>query len=197
MSDHEGTAAFGQPTEDATERNSEPARVVCDELRIRHTQCVECAASSSLVGPAPTVLDLRPQAWLDDDAAQHTLAERGNEAGQRLGRALGAARDREVVAAAKACANLECCLHSLGGKHVTVRVGVPPKLDLPTHVDDANSGVGTLKWAGRCHADAGTPGHYDSRERGRSHVVADVCLTPPPATQEPRRSEVASRASLH
>jgi len=37
---------------------------------------------------APAVLDLRPQARLDDDPARHLPAERGEEAGERLRRSL-------------------------------------------------------------------------------------------------------------
>jgi hypothetical protein len=67
------------------------------------------------------------------------LAERGEEAGERLRRALGAGRDRELVAASEACADLQRCRHALGGEDVFVGVGVPPELDLPTHLGDANS----------------------------------------------------------
>jgi hypothetical protein len=67
------------------------------------------------------------------------LAERGEEAGERLRRALGAGRDSEVVAAPEACADLQRCRHPLGGEDVSVGVGVPPQLDLLGHPGDANS----------------------------------------------------------
>src|ERR671937_387348 len=49
-------------------------------------------------------------------AARHLLTERGEEAGERLRRALGAGRNRKVVAAAKAGADLKRCRHPLGGE---------------------------------------------------------------------------------
>ena len=96
-------------------------------------------SSSFLVGCAPAILNLRAQPQFDHDAPWNVLAERRDEACKRLRRPLRACRDRELVAALEPGADLKCCRHSLGGKHVVIRVGVPPKLDLPTHVDDANS----------------------------------------------------------
>jgi hypothetical protein len=67
------------------------------------------------------------------------LAERREEAGERLRRALGACRDREVVAAPEACPDLQRRRHALGGEDVLVGVGVSPELDLPAHLADASS----------------------------------------------------------
>ena len=123
----------------ATERGAEPLRVFCDELRIGLAERPERAASCLLVGRAPAVLDLRPQARFEHDPGRHFLAECGEEAGERLRRTLGAGRDREVVAAPKACPDLQCCRNALGSEDVVVGVGVPPELDLPTHLGDGNS----------------------------------------------------------
>ena len=67
------------------------------------------------------------------------MAEGGEEAGERLRRALGAARDCEVVAALELCADRKRCRHSRRGEDVVVGVGVSPQLDLLRHRGDANS----------------------------------------------------------
>jgi hypothetical protein len=139
VADDEGAAAVGQDFEDATERGAEPLRVLRHELRIGLAKRPQRAASRLLVSGAPAILDLRPQARLDNDAAGHVLAERREEAGECLRRALGAGRDRELVAAPETCPDLQRRRNALGGEDVLVGVRVPPELDLPAHLGDASS----------------------------------------------------------
>jgi hypothetical protein len=139
VADRDCAAVLGQPVEDAAERSAEPLGVLHDKLRIGLAERLEPAASGRLVGRAPALLDLRPQAKLDDDAARHLLAERSEEAGERLRRPLGARRGRDVIAAAQARPELKRRRHARGCEDVTIGVRVAPELDLPAHAADANS----------------------------------------------------------
>ena len=130
MPDDQGAAIVGQAVEDAAERGAEPLRVLGDELRVGLAQCLERAASRFLVRGAPAVLDRRPQARLDHHARRHLLVERGEEAGERLRRALCTGRYCEVIAAAEAAADLQRCRYACGSEDVSVGVGVAPELDL-------------------------------------------------------------------
>ena len=86
-----------------------------------------------MVRGAPSALDLRPQAGLDNHSCRHLLCEGRQEAGKRLRRTLGAGRNSKVVVAAEARSNRQRGPYTFGGEDVTVGVGVPPKLDLLGH----------------------------------------------------------------
>ena len=138
VADSDRPAAVRQTVEDPAESRTEPLRVLLDERWVGPAESRELAASAFLVGQAPAVLDLGPQAGLDDDSVRHGLRERGKEAGKRLRGPLGSGRDRQVVLSAQACTNLERGPYAFGRESVAVGVRVPPELDLFPHRGDAN-----------------------------------------------------------
>jgi hypothetical protein len=93
----------------------------------------ELAAPGLPVGLAPAILALRPQGGLDDSAARHALAERAGETGKGLGGTLGAARDKQLVAAAQVSPNRERCLDALLCHCVPIANRVASELDLLGH----------------------------------------------------------------
>src|SRR5205823_8884889 len=98
-------------------------------------------SSCLLVRFAPATLSPGAQTCLDGDSARDPLAERGEKAGERLGRTLRTRGDEQVVAAAQTRSDLGRRAHTLGRQDVPVGIGVPPQLDVSRHFSQSISEI--------------------------------------------------------
>ena len=129
MADDQRPAAVFERIENAAQRTAEAVCFFLDEGTVCLLKGADVAAARLPGHGKPALLDGRTKRLVDGHASGRALARARQETGQRLGGALGAGRNQEIIGRPEPASDLNRGRNTFGGQPVAVAGRVTPQFD--------------------------------------------------------------------